>query len=615
MKLGGILGLVNQVEKSKFINVIDRMCTDVMADDKALASRVNKIDGQIKNASSVEITQLFNLVSSNFEREIKEQLALLGTQATLLTNILSRDGNCIARLSWIETLYDREWKLINKHAKELGTSLKSIDQTSDIDPRVKEYDIYYSCVREAYLNDQRNNRDAKITDDERGILNLLAKKLDIGSDEQAAIEHLINPIPKNGVQDALNNLRELGILFLSRKTQIVFVPDELVQILNNIQGKDVSTKHFQRILRTFSDPELSNILKAHDRKIRGVERKDKIDNILGMGVSLKQILSEDLHGDDSNLTNKKERLKTLIEDLNIDLDKIGTTLDDRIQLIVDSLNNSTDREFSALSASGYKEMYAQLETHFKDLPKLVRSNFEVEDNQEIDVETLRALSITPHDILYMLTNDEVKTIIESMGAKKRGNLRQNILEAFANANDKLIDNYEALAQRDVNLLREQNISITESEIGLKFEEVTKSIFEQLGLDIDEDVRRSINTAKDKADIIISLSEDDVIIGEAKTCKNGDFAKYSTTSRQVKAYVNRCESLGKRVAQVLIVAPSFSQDFVEAAEMDTEVNISLLEAGGLKKILDAYKARRNPKFSAKLFTKGGLLKANLIAKNI
>lgn len=98
-------------------------------------------------------------------------------------------------------------------------------------------------------------------------------------------------------------------------------------------------------------------------------------------------------------------------------------------------------------------------------------------------------------------------------------------------------------------------------------------------------------------------------------QNGDFAKYSTTSRQVKAYVNRCEQAGKRVAQVLIVAPTFSEDFVESAEMDTEVNISLLEAEGLKRILDAYKARRNPKFSAKLFIKGGLLKADLIAKNI
>ena len=150
---------------------------------------------------------------------------------------------------------------------------------------------------------------------------------------------------------------------------------------------------------------------------------------------------------------------------------------------------------------------------------------------------------------------------------------------------------------------------------MKFEEVTKAIFEQLGLDVDEDLRRSINTSKDRADIILSLSEDDIIVGEAKTCKNGDFAKYSTTSRQVKAYVNRCESSGKRVAQVLIVAPSFSSDFVESAEMDTEINISLLEAVGLKRILDAFKARRHPKFSAKLFTKGGLLKADLIAKNI
>ena len=107
----------------------------------------------------------------------------------------------------------------------------------------------------------------------------------------------------------------------------------------------------------------------------------------------------------------------------------------------------------------------------------------------------------------------------------------------------------------------------------------------------------------------------IITNEAKTCKDGDFAKYSSTSRQVKSYVNRCENAGKRVAQVLIIAPSFSNDFINNAEMDTEVNISLLEANGLKKIYDAFNSRRNPRFSERLFTKGGLLKAELIAKNI
>ena len=129
------------------------------------------------------------------------------------------------------------------------------------------------------------------------------------------------------------------------------------------------------------------------------------------------------------------------------------------------------------------------------------------------------------------------------------------------------------------------------------------------------MRKEISTNKDKVDIVLSISEDDIIIGEAKTSKNGDFAKYSSTSRQVKSYVNRAENYGKRVAQVLIIAPSFSSDFVESAELDADINISLLEAGGLKLILDAFRARRRPNFSSKLLTKGGLLKAKLIAKNI
>ncbi|MEI8633332.1 hypothetical protein P4S72_17270 [Vibrio sp. PP-XX7] len=95
----------------------------------------------------------------------------------------------------------------------------------------------------------------------------------------------------------------------------------------------------------------------------------------------------------------------------------------------------------------------------------------------------------------------------------------------------------------------------------------------------------------------------MIVGEVKSFKNGQFAKYSSTSRQVKAYVKRCESSGRRVAQVLIIAPAFSDDFIDAADMDTEINISLLEAEGLQKILSAYKQRRHPNFSPKLLTKG------------
>ncbi|MFC1235969.1 hypothetical protein [Vibrio sp. F74] len=104
------------------------------------------------------------------------------------------------------------------------------------------------------------------------------------------------------------------------------------------------------------------------------------------------------------------------------------------------------------------------------------------------------------------------------------------------------------------------------------------------MNVDEDLRKDINTVKDKADIIVSLENDDVIIGEAKSFKNGQFTKYS--SRQVKAYVKRCEASGHRVAQVLIVAPAFFDDFIDAVDMNTEINIFLLEAEGLQKILMA-----------------------------
>ena len=614
MKLTNILSIVNQVEKSKFINFLDRICSEAILHDKELEKRVKSLDGQIKNASSGEIIQLFNLVLPYFEKNVKEQLAMLGAQASLLVNIICRDGNSIARLTWIETLYSKEWALIDSHAKEALNLINESSNNEELDLAMR-LDIYHACIKEAYLNDEKNNRQAKISDDERGILNVLAKKLDITAEDKSAVEHLVDTIPQKGVQDCLNTLREVGLVFMSRKNQTVYVADEIVAMLNRMQGKELADKHLLRILRTLSDSELSNILKIHGKRIRGVERSEKIEIIIKMGLSASQILQQDICNVDANVNDRKERLKELISDLDLDLEKIGTTLDERTDLIISSLNSSSENEFNALSATGFKELFTTLQKHFPTLTSLLHKDFEIEESEELDVDKLRALSITPHDILYMLSNEDIKLVRDSMAVSKRGNPRLVIMESFADATEKLVENFELLAQRDLAGLKNESIDIAEADIGVKFEEVTKAIFEQLGLEVDEDLRRSINTSKDKADIILSLNEDDVIIGEAKTCKNGDFSKYSTTSRQVKAYVNRCEAAGMRVAQVLIVAPSFSDDFVESAEMDTEINISLLEAAGLKQILNAFKSRRNPKFSAKLFTKGGLLKADLIAKNI
>lgn len=612
MKLNQVLNHTNQVERSKFINCIDKLCQDNKSDPQ-LAKQLDKIDGQLKAASGNEINQLFSLVKEHFKKHIVEQVAIGGPQTSLLINILARDGNCIATIPWIESLYAKEYSEINTLSSSLIAEIES-NESSEFN-RLTRLDIYRDCMNTAFNNDLKANRTAKISEDERGVLNVLSQRLGLSREEVNALEHSVDPIPELGIESALEYLRENGIILINRRRSEIMVADEVVEILHDVLGKEIHDKYVLRILRSFSDAELSNILKNHGYRTRGIERQDKIATISHSGLSIRNILMSDIHAEDATQNQRKERIKLLIEDMDLDITRIGTRLQDRIDVLIDYLKTTEENEFNALSVSGYKELIESLAQTAPNVDERIRVDFEIENKETLDPERLKALSITPLDILYLYSNDEIKTIRNDMGLARRGNPRSQIIDSFASANDKLIENYHLLASRDLQGLQAAGIDIKESEIGVKFEEATRSILEQLGLNVDEDLRKDINTAKDKADIIVSLENDDVIVGEAKSFKNGQYAKYSTTSRQVKAYVKRCEANGHRVAQVLIVAPEFSEDFIDAADMDTDINISLLEASGLQKILVAYKQRRNPNFSPKLLTKGGLLKADLISKSI
>jgi hypothetical protein len=102
--------------------------------------------------------------------------------------------------------------------------------------------------------------------------------------------------------------------------------------------------------------------------------------------------------------------------------------------------------------------------------------------------------------------------------KSRGDLVLNILDAYKDAENLLIENYVAIGFRNLNVLKENGILVKESELGLKFESITKKIFEQLGFFVDEDLKRKLNTTKNKIDLVLNLGKDDVIIVE---CKNSE----------------------------------------------------------------------------------------------
>ena len=297
----------------------------------------------------------YNQLFSYFKDAIQEQIAMSGAQVGLLINILSRDGNSIARTSWIESLYNKEWEKLRQSSKELQDEI-DLSENSDDFCRGKLLKIYQDCLRVAFFNDEQNNREARITDDERSILNVLADRLNISIDEASAIENLIDPVPQNNALEGLNTLREMGVLFINRKRSEVLIADEVVAILNEIQGKELADKHTLRILRSLSDAEISNVLKHYGKKVRGIDRAVKINEIIHSRVPIRYVLQRDIFSSYETQNQRKDRLKILISDLDLNIERIGTTLEERIDFILYTLNQSANDEFESLSAAGFKEL-------------------------------------------------------------------------------------------------------------------------------------------------------------------------------------------------------------------------------------------------------------------
>ena len=163
-----------------------------------------------------------------------------------------------------------------------------------------------------------------------------------------------------------------------------------------------------------------------------------------------------------------------------------------------------------------------------------------------------------------------------------------------------MENYENVAYRNLNLLKENGIIVKEGELGLKFEDLTKTIFSSLGFNVDDGFRTQLNTKKDMMDILLNLGNNEIIIVECKTSKERGYNKFSSVSRQLKAYQSLALKNDLRIVKILLIAPEFSDDFVTDCEMDTEMNLSLMTASTLSNISEAFKTSKYSEFPHVLF---------------
>ena len=615
MKLERILENLNSLEKNSFLKIIDNIKLSNPKNNKEIDKILSNINYDLKNADSINIAKVFELISDEFADTVKAEFLNTSSQLDIFIDILIRDGNNIMRQDWLNILYEKELDKIKARTKELKTMLSS--EKSEIDDlRKRDYNIYKSCVETAYTNDLDNNRDAKVTNDELSILITLAQELELSQDEIKLINYIVIPPEKQQIDNVVNILRNTGIIFFSRKNNLIYVADEVVRVLRKLRKKQIADKYYRRVLKTLREPQLNAVCRKHNIDIRELDYEEKVKEIIKGGISFTSFLKNSVHRDGTNLTEKKKFLNDLwSKGLRIDSNLRGVTVEEKIENIINYFEELERDEKVGISVEGYDKLLVDLEVTIPEYKKLMHKVFELPEDTILDSEHLLDLNIKPRDILDILPTEGLKIFIAEHNLKSRGDLVFNILDAYKDVENLMIENYELLGFRDLKGLKDNGIILKEAELGLKFEDVTKTIFEKLGFNVDDEVKKEVNSAKDQIDLILNLGNNDLIIIECKTVKERGYNKFSTVSRQIKSYVDKTTSKGYNVVKTLMIAPDFSDDFINECDLQFEVNLSLITAGSLINILDGFKDSKLKQFPFQLLMKDVLIKEDRILKAI
>lgn len=598
MKLERILDKLGSLEKNSFIKIIDNIISKNPKHFKEIDKIMSSSDKGLKSVDNQNISTIFNLISAEFTAHVVSEFQEANSQLDILIDIIIRDGNCIMKQDWFSRLYENEIKKLKTKIKSLNSDLEN-DKTDLSDARKRDYRIYKACLSQAYNNDIANNREAKITSDELSIILTLSNQLGLSQEEVKLINYSILPIKKADVQDVINNLKNLGIVFFSKKENTIYVADEMVRLLRKVREKAVAEKFYRRTLNLLREPIINQIARSHniDRKL---SISQKIEGIIKEGISFKGLLSEEIYKEGLTLTEKKKTLNELCEKgLNIPNLK-GSTIEDKIASLIAYFDAVEKDEKVGISLDGFDKMLTELNQSLPKLNKELKEQFEFQEEFVLNANFLLDYNIKPRDILDIIVKSDLTKFIKDNGIKQRGDDILNILDHYKDVENLYLENYENVAYRNLNLLKDNGIAIKESELGLKFEELTKVILKGLGLNVDEDTKKQLNTQKDMMDILLNLGNNEIIIVECKTIKEKGYNKFSSVSRQLKSYQSLALKNDLRIVKILLVAPEFSDDFVYDCEMDTEMNLSLLTASTLSKIFEAFKTSKYQEFPHVLF---------------
>ncbi|MDO9567592.1 MAG: hypothetical protein Q7J15_12760 [Candidatus Desulfaltia sp.] len=614
MKLEKILDTLNSFEKNAFLKNID----SIIANSPKNAIEIEKIlsdkSKELKNIDNINVAKVFILVEDEFAKHVKKEFINTTSQLDILTDIIIKDGNCIMKQDWLARLYENELKVIDKKLKVFQKIFDS-DNPGIEERRIRDYKIYRACLHTAYTNDLEANQDAKITTDEQSILLTISQHLELSQEEIKLINHIVVPFKKFDIDTVINTLKNIGIIFYCKKNSTVYVADEIVRILRKVRGKEVADKFFRRVLRYLREPQVNLICKKHNIDWR-LPLEQKIIGIIKEGISFSGVLINDIFKEGTKISEKKKFINDLCDkELKISPPLKGATVEEKISNLIRYFEDVEQDEKVGISIDGYEKLLIEIGEILPKLNEQIKDEFELQDEFVLKSNYLLDYNIKPKDILEIISGKDLDTFCKSKNIKTRGDLITNILDAYQDAENLYLENFENIGFRNLNVLKENGIQVKESELGVKFEDLTKSIFIKLGFNVDEKLRRLLNTKKDKIDIVINLSNKELILVECKTTKESGYNKFSSVSRQLKAYINLAISKDFKVIKSLLIAPDFSDDFVKDCGLDYELNLSLIGASSLINILNGFRNSKHKQFPYNLLMRDVLIQEDRILKAI
>ncbi|MCD4806999.1 MAG: hypothetical protein K8R13_05400, partial [Methanococcoides sp.] len=502
MKLFKVLSKVNQIEKISFLKILDGFCTESRKITPQVDQILSQGANQLKNVDDANIAKLFKLLNEKYSAHLEKKIKFSNYQLDIIIEIFVRDGNQMMSREWFYKLYNQAVVNLKSHIKTISSQINK-EKGELSSQRKRDYSVYQNCVKTAYENDLAVNRDQHLSWEEKTILHTLSRSLELSNEEKRTITYSVVPLEKHNVDDIISELKDAGIIFFNRKSNTLFIPDEIVWLLRGILEIEIPNKYLRRILRHFRDPEINLIARKHniDRKLK---RNEKIKEIIAQGLSVTNLLTSDVFTEKVTKADRAKRIQEFItKDLEIDLTRAGRSLEEKVANLIIYFNELEQDDTTSLSRDGYEKLLNLLTEAIPNINKRIKEEFEIQDEDVMSSEFLTDYNIGPRDIIYLLKREELLDFCKKNGIKSRGNLVSNIINSFRNIQDLYLENFESVGCRDLHSLKEKGLTVKESELGSLYEELTKDIFKKLGFNVDEKLRQELNTDRAKMDVLLN----------------------------------------------------------------------------------------------------------------